>query len=191
MYCRRSALLVLGFMLPVLCVAQTPALAVPSLAAMQRDAVDSVDITLGPETLGFLRFMSRFAGDHDPRGAAARDVLHGLHTVQIHSLQFASDHAYSQADLEALRAQLTAPGLHHLVQVRDSGTSENVDVYCALDNHIITRLVILAAEPREFTLVNIDGAINVDQVETLRHAFVPNHGRRALALSESDRGQLW
>lgn len=185
MYCRRCAVLVLGLVLPALCAAQSSMLRIPSFAALQRDAVESVNVTLGPGTLGFLRFMSRFADDHDPRGAAARSVLRGLHTVQVHSLQFATDHAYSQADLEALRSQLTAPGLRHLVQVRDRDTSENVDVYCALDNHIITRLVIIAAEPRELTLVNIDGTIDVDQIARLRHAFVPEHGRSALALTGS------
>jgi Domain of unknown function (DUF4252) len=184
---RRSAFLVLGIMLPGLCVAQRAELNVPSLAAMQREAVESVNITLGPVALGFMRFIGRFAGDHDPDSAAAMNVLRGLNRVQVHNFQFATDHAYTQADLEPLRTQLTSPGWHQMVQVRNRSTSENVDIYCALDNHTVKGVVILAAEPREFTLVSIVGTIDFDQIGKLRHAFVPRErGRQPVALTQSD-----
>jgi len=166
----RPALLVLCFVLPA-CVGQTPAVEIPSLAAMQRDAVDSVDITLGPGSLGFLGFLSRFGGARDPDGAAALSLMHGLHRVQVRSFEFATDHTYTAADLQALRSQLTAPAWRHLVEVRDSGGRENVDIYCMLHDQIITRLVVIAAEPREFTLVNIVGALDPHQIAQLSHHF--------------------
>ncbi|MGH8298122.1 MAG: DUF4252 domain-containing protein [Steroidobacteraceae bacterium] len=136
---------------------------------MQRDSVDSVNITLGPGALGLLRSMSRLGDEHDPHSAAAMSLLRGLHTVQIHSFQFAADHTYRQADLEALRSQLSGPGWQHVVQARGRGANGDVDIYCALTNHTITGLVIIAAQPREFTLVNVVGTIDPDQIGMLRH----------------------
>ena len=168
MRAHRSALLAVCFLLPA-CATQTPALEVPSLAAMQRDSVDSVDLTLGPVALGVLRILGSSGSRHDPDSAAEMKLLHGLHKVEVRSYEYATDHTYRQADLEALRSQLTGPGWQHIMQARDRGSDGDVDIYCALDNHTITRLVIIAAEPREFSLINIAGSIDPDQIGMLRN----------------------
>lgn len=186
MRARRFALLV-PCVLIAACAARTPTLEIPNLAAMQRESVDTVDITLGPAALGFAGWLSRFGGDHDPDSGAALSLLRGLHTVQVRHFQFAADHTYRRADLEALRSQLTAPVWRHVVQVRDGGTQEDVDIYCVLEDHTVTRLVILAVEPREFTLVNIAGSLDPAQIERLRHGFVAHgHSRPIWALTPSD-----
>jgi hypothetical protein len=169
------------------CATQTPALTASSLAAMQRDSVDSVDVTLGPMTLGFLRWLGKSGRGHSPDRADATNLMSGLHEVQIHSFQFATDHAYRRSDLQALRSQLAAPGWRRVVQVRGRGTNEDVDIYCSLKNHTITRLVIIDAEPREFTLVNIVGTIDADKIGRLRRGFVPHEqGKSELALTRSE-----
>lgn len=184
MHLPRPACVALGLLLPALCAARAPESTIPSLSALQRDSVESVSIHLGPVALGMMRFLSHFAGEHDPDSAAAKNVLRGLDEVQIHSFEFAAEHAAPQADLEALRSQITASDWQQVVQVRDRGESGNVDVYCALHDRTITGLLILVAEPREFTVVHIVGAIDVDQIARLRHAFARRgHGRSELALT--------
>jgi len=168
MHCRVSALLSLG-VLPALASAQPPDLKLPSFADLQHEAVDTVNITIGP---AMLRFAGWVIDDHDPESAAVRKTLRGLRSVQVHSFRFKTDHVYGASDLEALRSQLSAPGWYQLVKVRDHGT-DDVDIYYALDDHSITGLAILAAKPREFTLVNIVGTIDLDQIAALRHTFVP------------------
>ena len=170
----RSALLTMTLVLSA-CAAQPPGLKTPFLAAMQRESVNSVNITLRPGTLGFLRFLSRSGGEHDPHGAAAANLLRDLHEVQVHSFEFRTDHIYRWAELDELTSKLIAPDWRHVVQVRDGGTNEYVDVYCALENHKITGLVVVAAEPREFTLVNVVGTLDPDKIRMLRHGFVPHH----------------
>jgi hypothetical protein len=167
---RWVAFLASGLTLPALCLAGPPALKLPSLADMRRDAVEQVNITLGPLALGFAKFVMRHAEDV-PDAAAVGDVLHGVTEVQVHNFRFKADHVYAQSELDSLRAQLTSPEWHQMVQVRNHDTHEDVDIYCALDNNRITGLVILAAEPREFTLVNIAGEIDPNQVAALRQRF--------------------
>ena len=180
----RSVLLAMCLLLPA-CAAQTPALKVPSLAAMQRDSVDSVNFTLGPVALGF---MGLLGDDHDARSAAEIKLFRSLHEVEIHSFRFATDHTYRQADLETLRSQLTAPGWQHVMQARDRGSDGDVDIYCAVNKHKITRLVIIAAEPREFSLINIAGAIEPDQIGMLHSGFVPDKdGQLRLAPTRAEQ----
>lgn len=176
MRAHRSALPLLCFLLPA-CATQTPAPNAPAFAAMQRDSIDSVNMTLGPVALRFARFLSGFSREHDPDGAAANKMLRGLHKVQIRSFEFATDHTYRRADLEALRLQLVAPVWLHMVQLRVRGTNGGVDVFCALNNSKITGLVIIDAEPREFTWVHIVGTIEPDQIGMLRHGFISRDPR--------------
>jgi hypothetical protein len=170
MSCIRAAILALGLVVPALCSPQQPAFKTPSLAEMRRDAVESTNITFGPLLLWFA---SRVIGNRDPQSAAVKSLLRGLHKVQIHSYRYNADHVYRQADLEALRSQLTTPGWHRMVQLRDRGANDDVDIYYALDNRKVTGLVVLAAEPREFTLVNIRGRIDMTEVAALCDTFVP------------------
>lgn len=172
-----SALLVACFVLPA-CAAQAPVLKGPALAAMQRESVDAVDVTLGPVGLGFLRFFSSF-GDHDPDSAAAMSLLHGVHRVEVRSYQFAADHSYRQTDLEALRAQFTTPDWQHIIQTRSRSSDGDVDIYCAFKGRTITRVVIIAAQPREFSWINIAGAMSPEQIGALRHGFVSNRSSRS------------
>ncbi len=169
--------LVLGLTLSALCpAAQPPVLRLPSLALMERDAVESVNVTLGPFALGLMKFAMRHAdAQNDPQAEAVTEVLRGLKNVQVHNYRFKRDHLYAQADLESLRSQLASPDWHQIVQVRDHEKSEDVDIYCSLDNDKITGMVILAAEPREFTLVNIVGEVDPNQIAALRRTFV-SHG---------------
>ncbi|HTV51596.1 MAG TPA: DUF4252 domain-containing protein [Steroidobacteraceae bacterium] len=171
MNARRCAVVAASLLASGPCLAQPPALNLPSFANLQRDAVETVSVTLGPSVL---EFAGQFIDGHDPQSAALRKALLGVRTVEVHSYRFKSDQSEAQADLEALRSQLVAPLWHQLVQVRNRDDGKNVDIYYALDNHTVTGLTILSTAARAFTLVNIMGAIDLDQVAALRRTFVPD-----------------
>lgn len=168
MYSVRFALLTLALIVPGLCKADPPALQFPSFPELQRDAVESVNITLGPLALWLAKWVIK---SDDPGSPAARQMPRGVRKIHIRSYRFETDHFYSQSDLQALRSRLEAPGWHQMIQVRDQAKSENVDMYYALDKHKVTALVVLAMEPREFTLVDMTGTIDLNQVATLGRTF--------------------
>jgi hypothetical protein len=178
MSCIRGAILALGLVVPTLCSAQHSAFKTPALAEMRREAVESTSITIGPLLLWFA---SRVIGNQDPQSAAVKSLLRGLHKVQVRSYRYNADHVYRQADLQALRSQLTTPGWHRMVQVRDRGANDDVDIYYAQDDRTVTGLVILAAEPREFTLVNISGTIDLRHVAALCDTFAGMTKRVSIA----------
>lgn len=154
-------------------------LAASSFAAMQRDSVDSVDLTLGPMTLGFLGSLARQSHTDDPARAGANNLLRGLHEVRIRSFRFAADHAYRRADLEELRSQFTAAGWQRVAHVRDRGTADDLDIYCLLNSHTITQVAIVDAQPREFTWVNIVGTIEPHKIGMLRQSLIPHDDGRS------------
>lgn len=158
----------LALALPLLAGAEPPEFQIPSFDELQHKAVDSVNITIGSTLLGLTGF---FIKDSDPNSAELKKTLSGLKSVQVRSFSFDSDFAYSKSDIDSVRAQLSAPGWTRLVQVHDHNKKEDVDVYLALDQHIIKGIAIITSDPRKFTIVNVVGTVDMNQVAQLQKAF--------------------
>ena len=147
-----------------------PELTIPDFSHLRSKAVDSVDMTID----GFLlRIASKFAkaDSDDPEAAVAADFLQGLKSVRVRNFTFDSDDAYSKADVDSVRKQLNAPGWSQLVQVRKREPHEDVDVYICMDGDKVSGLAVIASEPREFTIVNIVGSIDIDKIGRLEGQF--------------------
>ena len=158
-----------ALLLPLLACSQSPELKLPSLGDLKRHATQSVDITLGAFPL---HFAASLMDDRDGDSAEVRKALKAVKSVQIRSFRFDSDFACSQADLGALRSQLSQPGWSRLVEAHKRNR-EDVDVYVALEDQVIRGIAIVACQPREFTIINIVGAVDLDQLARLRSALTP------------------
>jgi Domain of unknown function (DUF4252) len=155
--------------LPVAGFGVEPELDIPNFAHLRLKATDSVDVTLD----GFLmRVARKFAASH--AGDEAHDqtlsLLQDIKSVRVRNFTFDSDNAYSKADIDSVRQQLKAPGWSALVQVHRRG-DEDVDVYVCLDDDKVKGLAVIASEPREFTIVNIVGSIDLDKISQLEGEF--------------------
>jgi hypothetical protein len=75
--------------------------------------------------------------------------------------------------VDAVRSQLSRKGWSPLAQVHDRNAQEEVDVYLALDQEKITGMAVVVSEPREFTIVNIVGSLDPEQINKLREQFTP------------------
>ncbi len=150
------------------CAAQTVKLP-PTLEALGRNASEVVDVTMDATMLQFAARMTDKPGD-----AEAKRILGNLKALYVKSFEFEKDTDYTPADLEAVRSQLRAPGWSRLVESRSQRDKESADVYVKTENGEITGLVVFAVEPRELTLVSIDGKISPEDLNQIRgHAGVP------------------
>jgi hypothetical protein len=157
--------------LPLMAAAEPAPLRMPSFASLRQHATDSVDINLGWLPLHMLAWVMP---DEDADSSEVKKAVQGLKSVQIRSYQFDADFAYPQAEIDALRAQLSQPGWSRVVQLHDrGGKQEDVDIYVALDDHIVKGVAIIACEPREFTVLNIVGSVDLAQIARLRRTFAP------------------
>ena len=94
-----------------------------------------------------------------------------------------------------MRKQLSPPGWQPLVQVRSKGPGQggqgqgqaaagqgahgqeqgNVDIYISMDRGKANGLAIIASGPRDFTIVNIVGSIDLQKLHQLQGKFgIPN-----------------
>ena len=157
-----------GLIMPLRAVAAEHAgqLKLPSFSHLQSKATEVVDLTLGAWPLALA---SHFMEADDAEDAEVKKLISGIKSIAVRSYEFDTDFAYSQQDIDEVRAQLAAPGWTQLAQVRKRGREQEVDVYVALDADQARGFAIVASEPRKFTILNIVGAIDLAQVAKLQH----------------------
>ena len=143
----------------------TGRLDLPSFSHLQSKASEVVDITLGTWPLALA---SKFMEADDAESREIKKLISGIKSIVVRSYEFDADHAYSKEDVDTVRAQLAAPGWTQLAQVRKQKQVQEVDVYAALDDDRITGFAIIASEPRKFTILNVVGAIDLEQIAKLQ-----------------------
>lgn len=143
-------------------------LKLPNFDALAEKASESVTITLNPALLGMA---ARFLDPAKPEDAAAREAIAGLKGIYVRSYKFDEDFAYPKADVDMVRRQLGAPGWQRLVEVRSRKEQQNVDIYILVEQERADGLAIIASEPREFTIVNIVGSIDMRKLHELEGQF--------------------
>lgn len=128
-------------------------------------ADEVVDITLDAS---MLRMASKFLSkDADER--AVRDMIQGLEGIYVRSYEFAKEGEYDRALVQRVKSQLGA-NWKPIVTVR-SKKKENVDILANMRGEKAIGLVIISAEPREFTVVNINGPIDLERLADLEGQF--------------------
>jgi hypothetical protein len=137
-------------------------------------ASEVVDVTLDGS---MLRLAARFLSDGDPDERRARDIVQKLEGIYVRSYEFDKEGEYDRGVVERVRAQL-GPSWKKIVDVR-SRTRENSEIYINTRGDQPIGLLIITAEPRELTVVNIVGPIDIDKLSALEGNFgVPRVSRK-------------
>jgi hypothetical protein len=139
-----------------------------SFEKLAAKAVETVDVTLDSS---MLQLAGNFLSTQKPGQAKAKELVGGLKGIYVKSFEFAKEGEYSEADVEAIRSQLSAPGWSKIVSVQSKKKGENVGVYVKREGNQIVGLTVLSAEPKELTIVNIVGPIDVEQLSRLGGQF--------------------
>jgi uncharacterized protein DUF4252 len=154
--------------LPALSWAANPRLVLPDFGALAGKASDSVTITLDASMLALA---GRFLDSKDPDQAAAEDAIKGLQGIVVRSYTFDQDAAYKASDLDAIRSQLAAPGWNRLLETRSLKSHANVEIYLMTEGNKAVGLAVIASEPRQLTIVNIVGSIDLEKLHKLEGRF--------------------
>ena len=176
----RLAIVVSTFLaLPALASAADPGrVQLPDFSALAKKATQSVDISLDPS---LLRMASgAINSDTGTDGAAVNGLIQGVKGIYVRSYTFDNPGEYSKADVKAVQAQLLAPGWQPIVSTHDLKQGSNVDIYVLRRGDHTDGLVILAAEPKQLTIVNIVGSIDLAKLAQFQGQFgVPKMGLTA------------
>jgi hypothetical protein len=140
-----------------------------ALDKLAAKAVESVDVTLDGN---LLQLAGKFLSDKDADQAKAKKLISGLKGIFVRSFTFAKEGEYNAADIQGLRAQLQAPAWSRIVGVTSKRDRDNAEVYLKVgDGSKIGGLVVIAAEPKELTVVSIVGSIQPEDLAELGGQF--------------------
>jgi Domain of unknown function (DUF4252) len=134
-----------------------------SLDHLSEIATETVDVTLDQS---MLQLASRFLSKDDPDQVTAKKVISKLKGIYVRSFEFDKEGQYSKADIEAVRTQLKSSKWTRMVGVK-SIKGENSEVYVEKNADQFLGLVVIAAEPKELTIVYIDGPITPEELSDL------------------------
>ena len=155
-----------------------------NLDRLAAKAQEAVDVTLDAS---MLQMAGKFLSNDNPDDAKIKRIVGKLKSVYVRSFEFAKSGDYSIHDIDSLRDQLKSPGWSRIVGVR-STKGENSEIFVKKDGSNVAGLVIIAAEPKELTVVHIDGPIDLDELSELGgHMGIPKiEGQKS---EKSDRGK--
>ncbi|HUA24306.1 MAG TPA: DUF4252 domain-containing protein [Steroidobacteraceae bacterium] len=165
--------------LPALAFAADPGrLQLPDFTALSKKASQSVDISLDPSLLRLASGV--ISSDNDADSAAVNGVIQGIRGIYVRSYTFDKPGEYSTEDVKSVEAQLLAPGWQPIVSTHDLKKGNKVDIYVLRNGNRTDGLAIIAADPRELTIVNIVGSIDLAKLARLQGQFgVPKIGLTA------------
>jgi hypothetical protein len=165
---RSVMLILLGISCAVAAEAQDARLEIGRLDALAAKAAETVEVSLDEN---LLRVAAKFLKSDDPDEAKVKELLAGLKGVYVRVFEFEKPGEYSMGDLDPLRSQLQAAGWTKIVGVKSKREGENVDVHIKYQGDTVTGLAILAAEPKELTVINIIGPIDLEKLSSLEGQF--------------------
>lgn len=150
-------------------VAQAGKLELKNLDKLANRASEVNDVTLEGPLLQFAASVMKNSGDPDSEQVV--ELIKGLKGIYVKNFEFNSPGQYSQADVEAIRSQLTGPGWQRIVTSFSKNTGERDEVYLLKQGKKITGLTVLVAEAKELSVVNIVGAIDPEKLSELGGHF--------------------
>jgi hypothetical protein len=153
--------------------AQGARLQLSHLDYLAAKASETVDVNVDER---LMQLTAKVFSDKDSDEAAIKELVKGLKGIYVKSFEFEHEGEYSAADVESVRSQLRGPGWSRILSV-NSKKDGDVEVYLMTNGDQIGGLAVLATDPKELTVVNIIGPIDLDKLSKLEGQFgVPDLG---------------
>ncbi|HEX8337761.1 MAG TPA: DUF4252 domain-containing protein [Pyrinomonadaceae bacterium] len=136
-----------------------------SLERLAPKAAETVNIEID----GFLiKFAGSILSDNDEEERAVKELVEGLRGVYVRSYEFKSSGEFSEGDVAQVREQLRAPGWSRVLDVETRGLDfGDAEVYVATAAGRVEGFALLVVGPRELTVVNIVGSVDLDKLRRL------------------------
>jgi len=153
--------------------AQTGRLEMGQLDFLAAKASQTVDVNIDER---LMQLTARFLSTKDPDEAKVREIVNGLKGIYVKSFEFEHEGDYLPADIESIRSQLRNPAWSRIVNV-NSKKDGSVEVYLMTTGARVDGLAVLATDPKELTIVNIIGPVDLEKLTQLEGQFgVPELG---------------
>lgn len=143
-----------------------------NLDYLSSKASNSFDVSLNTS---MLQFAAKFLDTKDPDEAKVKKLIVGIEGIYVKSFEFDKEGAYLPADVEKVRTQLKAPEWSRIVGIKSGGEKSNIEVWARNEKGKVTGVAILSSEPRQLTVCNLVGNIDLESLADLGgHFGLPN-----------------
>jgi hypothetical protein len=147
--------------------AQNPRIQSSQLDALAAKASQTVDVNIDER---LMQLTAKFLSSKDDDEAKVKELVNGLKGIYVKSFEFENEGQYTEADLEGIRSQLRNTAWDRIVNV-NSKKEGSVEVYLMQTGDQISGLALLATEPKEITVVNIIGPVDLEKLTQLEGQF--------------------
>jgi Zn-dependent alcohol dehydrogenase len=147
---------------------QSAKLQLDQLDVLANRASDTVDVKLDEH---LMQMTAKFFNPKDSDEAEIRDLIKNVKGVYVKSFSFEKENEYSSAEIESVMSQLRGGGWSKIIGVTSKKDGDNVEVYLLTIGDQISGLAVVSAEPKEFTIVNVVGPIDLEKLSKLEGSF--------------------
>lgn len=101
------------------------------------------------------------------KSVAVPGMLQRLKGIYVRTFEFSQPGEYSKSDLDSVLKQLEKGGWKPMVHVEEKKSGETTGIYLMEEGGETVGMAIVAAEPKELTIVNLVGPINFSDLGQL------------------------
>lgn len=117
---------------------------------------------------GLIHLGCALLSDEDPEEKQVKEMCSGLKGVYVKGLEFSAEGQFAESDVAYVRDQLRGPGWSRLVDVASYGEGlERAEVYAATEAGRVEGLALLFVDPKQLTVVNIVGSVDLAKLRRL------------------------
>lgn len=163
-----------------------------NLDKLSEKAARVTDVTLDGSLLQFAVNLIEKVDSEDKKDVdQLQSIIKNLKGIYIKSFEFDEASQYSKGDIDAIRSQLSSPRWSKIVQSVEKRRNEYNEIYVLKNGDKVGGVVILVAEARELTVVNLVGEVPMDKVASLAGHLAPGekHSDKPKQKKESGHDQ--
>ncbi len=149
--------------------AQNAKLELSQLDKLAAKASNVTNVTLDGSLLKMAgqQMEEKAATSKSEKKAFAATLVNRLKGIYVKSFEFDRPGEYSKADLDSVTKQLESGGWKSIVHVEEKKSGETTGIYIMQEGGETVGMAIVAAEPKELTVVNLVGPIDFSELGSL------------------------
>lgn len=135
-----------------------------TLDGLAANATNKTVVTLDAD---MLKMAANFLGGEDKDSAAIKSLVGNIKAIYVREYEYDKPGQYNEGDLTPLRAYLARPPWNKIVDSKEGKESSSEIYLQPLPGNQLGGIAVVSVEPKEVTVVFINGVLNVDDIGKL------------------------
>ena len=150
---------------PLAAMGQNARLHFEKLNGLETKARDVVEVNIEGKMLDLAKRVLVKVNDPDARKVG--QAIAGLQAIYVRVYNFEKEGEYDMSVVDAVRAELNAPGWEKLANVRSKRNNQKLDVYTMYTGKDMSGVAVVLSEAKSVAVINVIGPIDIDMLAEL------------------------